>query len=146
MGSHQRGRITLYCVADSFDRKKLDEVGGSGCGCVSPGGGWVQHGNKMPVKHDMPWHTDRYTVRVRVGGYGCGEGGDEDERLECLVLCDVTCGEAPILAPVTALLQPGFVQDCIQCGTKSCGRGLDRRRYQLSGGQFSVLSSRTPPS
>lgn len=27
MGSHQRGRITLYCVADSFDRKKLDEVG-----------------------------------------------------------------------------------------------------------------------
>jgi hypothetical protein len=25
---HQRGRITLYCVADSFDRKKLDEVRG----------------------------------------------------------------------------------------------------------------------
>lgn len=25
-GVHQRGRITLYCVADSFDRKKLDEV------------------------------------------------------------------------------------------------------------------------
>lgn len=25
-GLHQRGRITLYCVADSFDRKKLDEL------------------------------------------------------------------------------------------------------------------------
>jgi hypothetical protein len=24
----QRGRITLYCLADSFDRKKLDEVRG----------------------------------------------------------------------------------------------------------------------
>jgi hypothetical protein len=24
--ARQRGRITLYCPADSFDRKKLDEV------------------------------------------------------------------------------------------------------------------------
>lgn len=28
--ARQRGRITLYCPADSFDRKKLDEVGQSG--------------------------------------------------------------------------------------------------------------------